>query len=153
MSEFNMDKMIQVKNLCKFPVYFKRINRQGEVAIPANTSIRITRDEIVSQVQNGNKLFTGIDGIGSHPRVYIDDAETRVYVGFETEDKPQLIVTDDKLKTVFAIKSKTSFEKAIKELIETGAEAEVLVAGAKKFSLNEYDKIKIIENYTGMKVD
>lgn len=53
---------------------------------------------------------------------------------------------------MFSIKAKTAFEKAVKENIVTQAEKAVIAHSVKKFKLNEYDKIKFIEDYTEMKV-
>lgn len=153
MENLNMSEMISIKNLCNFPVTFPRINSTGDVLIPANTQMRILRDEVISQVDSRNPLFMGNDGNGSHAKVYINDKSTREYVGFESEGKEQVIITDKKIKDVFAIKSKASFEKAIKELAQTGAEMEKLIEGVNKLGINEYDKIKIVEKYTNMKVD
>lgn len=151
----SMDEKIQIRNLCNWAVSFKRIDSIGDVLIPANTTIRISRGEVFSQAQSNNVLFTGTDGIGSHARIYIDDRNTRVELDFESEDgkRTQNIISDDKIKEIFAIKTKTGFEKAIKENIVTQAEMSVIVNAVKKLKLNEYDKVKFIEEYTGMNVN
>ena len=139
----NMDEKIQIRNLCNWAVSFKRIDSVGDVLVPANSTMRIARGEVFTQVQSGNNLFTGTDGIGSHARIYIDDKDTRVELDFESEDgkKTQNIISDDKIKEIFAIKTKTAFEKA------------VISNAVKKFKFNEYDRIKFIEEYTGMKIN
>lgn len=151
----SMDEKIQIRNLCNWAVSFKRIDSIGDVLIPANTTMRISRGEVFSQAQSNNVLFTGTDGIGSHARIYIDDRNTRVELDFESEDgkRTQNIISDDKIKEIFAIKTKTGFEKAIKENIVTKAEMSVIVNAVKKLKLNEYDKVKFIEEYTGMNVN
>lgn len=151
----SMDEKIQIRNLCNWAVSFKRIDSIGDVLIPANTTMRISRGEVFSQAQSNNVLFTGTDGIGSHARIYIDDRNTRVELDFESEDgkRTQNIISDDKIKEIFAIKTKTGFEKAIKENIVTQAEMSVIVNAVKKLKLNEYDKVKFIEEYTGMNVN
>lgn len=151
----NMDEKIQIKNLCNWTVSFKRIDSVGDILIPANTTMRISRGEIFSQVQSNNVLFTGTDGIGSHARIYIDDKNTRVELDFESEDgkRTQNIISDEKIKEIFAIKAKTAFEKAIKENIVTQAEMSTIANAVRKFKLNEYDKVKFIEEYTGMKIN
>lgn len=150
----NMDEKIQIKNLCNWTVSFKRIDSVGDVLLPANTTMRISRGEVFSQVQSNNILFTGTDGLGSHARIYIDDKDTRVELDFESDDgkKPQNTISDTKIKEIFALKTKTAFEKAIKENVITQAEKSVLSNAVKKFKLNEYDKVKFIEEYTGMKI-
>lgn len=151
----NMDEKIQIKNLCNWALSFKRIDSVGEILIPANTTMRIARGEVFSQVQSNNVLFTGTDGLGSHARIYIVDKDTRVELDFESEDgkRTQNIISDEKIKEIFAIKTKVAFEKAIKENIVTTAEMSVIAGDVKKFKLNEYDKVKFIEEYTGLKVN
>lgn len=153
--DLNMDEKIQIRNLCNWDVSFKRIDSIGEILIPANTTIRITRGEVFSQVQSNNVLFTGTDGFGSHARIYIVDKDTRVELDFENKDgkKTQNIISNEKIKEMFAIKTKSAFEKAIKENIVTQAEMSAIITAVNKFNLNEYDKIKFIEEYTGMKLN
>lgn len=150
----NMDEKIQVKNLCDWTVSFKRIDSVGDILIPAHTTVRISRGEVFSQVQSNNVLFIGTDNIGSHARLYIVDKDTRVELGFESEDgkTTQKVISDEKVKEIFSIKSKIAFEKAVKENIVTQAEKAVIAHSVKKFKLNEYDKIKFIEDYTEIKV-
>lgn len=150
----NMDEKIQVKNLCDWTVSFKRIDSVGDILVPAHTTVRISRGEVFSQVQSNNVLFIGTDNIGSHARLYIVDKDTRVELGFESEDGKTTpkVISDEKVKEIFSIKSKIAFEKAVKENIVTQAEKAVIAHSVKKFKLNEYDKIKFIEDYTEMKV-
>lgn len=150
----NMDEKIQVKNLCDWTVSFKRIDSVGDILVPAHTTVRISRGEVFSQVQSNNVLFIGTDNIGSHARLYIVDKDTRVELGFESEDgkTTQKVISDEKVKEIFSIKSKIAFEKAVKENIVTQAEKAVIAHSVKKFKLNEYDKIKFIEDYTEIKV-
>lgn len=151
----NMDEKISVRNLCEWAVSFKRQDTVGDVLINANTTIRLPRGEVISQVQSGNNLFSGTDGVGSHARIYIEDKDTRVELDFEDAEgkKSQLIVDDGKIKELFTIKTKTAFEKAIKEAIVTNAEKAKLVGSVKKFKFNEFDKIQFIQEYTGMSIN
>ena len=151
----NMDEKISVRNLCEWTVSFKRQDVVGDVLINANTTMRLPRGEVISQVQSGNNLFSGTDGVGSHARIYIEDKATRVELDFEDEEgkKPQLIVDDNKIKELFAIKTKNAFEKAVKEAVVTNAEKAKLVSAVKKLKFNEYDKITFIQEYTGMSVN
>lgn len=151
----DMNEKIRVKNLCNWSVSFKRINSNGDVFIAPNTAVSLSRDEVYSQIQSGNTMFAGTDGLGSHARIYIMDKDTRVDLDFEDADgkKTQNIVDDNKLKEIFAIKTKAAFEKAVKEFIVTNAEKHKLVEGVHKFKLNEFDKIRFIEDYTGIKIN
>lgn len=151
----NMDEKISVKNLCEWTVSFKRLDVMGDVLINANTTVRLPRGEVYSQVQSGNNLFTGTDGIGSHARIYIEDKDTRVDLDFEDAEgkNPQLIVDDNKIKELFAIKTKSAFEKAVRTSVVTNAEKAKLAVSVKKFKLNELDKAQFIQEYTGMSIN
>lgn len=150
-----MDEKIQIKNLCDWEVSFKKIDTLGDILIPANTTMRIARGEVLSQAQSNNVLFTGVDGLGSHARIFIMDKDTRVELDFESEDgkRIQNIISDDKIKEIFALKTTAAFEKAIKSSVVTQAEKVTVANAVKKFKLNEYDKVRFIEEYTGMKVN
>lgn len=149
----NMDEKITIKNLCDFYLHFHRLNGIGDVAIPPKSPMRIDRGEVIFQAQNGNRMFIGEDGLGGHASIYIDDKATRVELEFETEEKPQAVISDAKVKEAFAVKSKAGFKKAIEELAHSYGEKVALVKCVKKLGLNEYDKIKFIEEYTGLKVE
>ncbi|OQA50339.1 MAG: hypothetical protein BWY47_00582 [Bacteroidetes bacterium ADurb.Bin302] len=149
----NMNENISIKNLTTFPVGFRRINGNGEVNLPPNTSVLIDRAEVISQIQSQNILFCGENNDSSHPYIFVEDKETRVFVGFETEDKPQEIISEDKIKKIFDIKTQKSFEKAITETIVTLAEKKTLIETIKKLGINDHSKIKFIEKYTEMKID
>lgn len=151
----NMDEKISVKNLCEWTVSFKRLDVTGDVLINANTTVRLPRGEVYSQVQSGNNLFTGTDGIGSHARIYIEDKDTRVDLDFEDAEGKnlQLIVDDNKIKELFAIKTKSAFEKAVRTSVVTNAEKAKLAVSVKKFKLNELDKAQFIQEYTGMSIN
>lgn len=149
----NMNENISIKNLTNFPVGFRRINGNGEVNLPPNTSVLIDRAEVISQIQSQSILFCGENYDSSHPYIYVDDKETRVFVGFETEEKPQDIINEDKIKKIFDIKTQKSFEKAITETVVTLAEKKMLIETIKKLGINDHSKIKFIEKYTEMKID
>lgn len=153
MDSMNMFENITIKNLTGFPVGFRRINGQGEVNLPPYTSILCDRAEVISQVQANNYRFCGEGNNPSHALIYIDDEATRIYVGFETATEKQSVIDEDKIKTAFNLKSNKSFEKAITELAVTLSEKKYLVETIKKLGLNDYNKIKFVEKYTGIPVD
>ena len=149
--EFNLDENVTVKSMSVDPTGFARITGYGDVQITPNGMVRLSRNEILSQVQNGVKEFVGIDGLGNHAVYYIDDKATRVYLGFETEDgkTKQNILTDSKLKELFEIKTMPSFKKKIGEEIVTRTEKNAVLKMVERLKLNDYAKIKYLEEYTG----
>lgn len=153
--ELNLDQKVTVKNIAGWNVGFTRIDGIGDVTITPEGSSRLTRNEIISQVQSNNHLFTGTDGNGSHATLFIDDAPTRREIGFESEDgkTKQTIFSDDVVTKIFALKSQSAFEKNMRESIVTRAEKYAVIQSIKKLKLNDYGKIRFIENYTGFKVN
>lgn len=148
----DMDKKISIKNLCNYPLYMPRTEGQGDISVPPLGIVRLSVAEVMGQSYNRNVMFNGIDGKGGHAMIFIDDKDVRVELGFEEEEKPQEVISDEKIKEAFAIKGKAKFENAIKELAVTYGEKVNLVERIKKLGFNEYDKIKFVEKYTGMKV-
>lgn len=152
--ELNLEQQVTVRSIAGWIVGFARLTSIGDVTIPKRGAIRLTRNEIISQVQNGNKLFTGVDGLGSHATLYIDDELTRKEVGFDdTSAGKQDVFTDETVKRLFAIKSIKSFEESVKTSIRTRAEKYALIVSIIRLGLNDYDKIQFSERYTGFKLD
>ena len=148
-----MGENISIKNLATFPVGFRRINGQGEVNLPPLTTVYCDRAEVISQVQSGNSQFCGETHDFKHPLLYIEDKETRIFLGMETETEPQPIIDENKIKSAFALKTNKAFEKAISELAVTIAEKKILVETIKKLDINDHAKIKFVEKYTGISID
>lgn len=64
--ELNLEQKVTIKSIANWTTGFKRIETNGDVTIPANGTVRLQRSEIITQIQNGNRLLTGIDDRGSH---------------------------------------------------------------------------------------
>lgn len=150
--ELNLDTKVTVKNLAGWTVGFARLaDGVGDVNIVANGTARLSRNEIIAQCQSDNKLFSGTDGQGSHATLYIDDKPTRIEVGYENADGSlkQNILTDDKVKELFAQKSQANFERTLMTEIHTRAEKYALMQSIKRLKINDYSKIRFSERYTG----
>ena len=154
--ELNLDTKVTVKNIAGWDVGFARIadGNGGDVKIPPEGSARLSRNEIIAQVQNGNTLFNGVDGVGSHATIFIDDEATRREVGFDSEDGTikQKIFSDSIVKELFNKKSQSSFESNVQDQIVTRAEKFAIIQTVKKLKLNDFSKIRFLEDYTGFKV-
>ena len=148
-----MSDKVTIINLTPWDQGFPRINVIGTVNLIAYGRMNIDREEIVSQCYNKNVQFTGTDGQGSHARIYIDDAVIRKEFDFEAEGRKQNVLTDEKLARLFEYKRMGDFEKNLKDLIHIHAEKFVLVDYVKKHKINDYDKIKAIERFTGIKIE
>ena len=151
--ELNLDKKVTIRSIANWQVGFSRKadGASGDISIPPNGNARLTRNEIITQVQNGNKLFKGIDDYGSHATLIIEDEPTRLYVDFDSEDRKQNVFSNEKVKELFSINSMSKFENAIKTEIRTRAEKYAIINAIKELKLNDFAKIRFIENYTGYK--
>jgi hypothetical protein len=151
----DLNSRVVVKNLCEWDLYFPRIERVGDVKLIAKGINRLEIGELQAQVYANNMMFTGIDGIGSHAKIFIEDKDTRVFLGFEDEEGKEIqnVLTSDKVKKLFEYKTQSVFEKHVKENVLLESEKLLLVEEAKKLKVNDFDKIKFIEEYTGFKFE
>ena len=145
---------VKLKNLTSWILTFKRINAVGDVVMPPNSIITLSEDEVMAQIYNGNKLFVGDDGKGSHARIFIDDENLRINAENEKKNtgKTQEVLTDKVLKEIFSEKTLPKFKETIKSKVKTQAEKSKAVEYAKKSQLNDHDKIEFLEKYTGFKL-
>lgn len=152
--ELNLEEKVTVKNIAGWTVGFKRIESQGDVTIPKEGTVRLTRSEIIAQTQSGNRLFNGADDRGSHATLYIDDEPTRLEVEFDSieEKRTQSVLTPELVKKLFDYKTVKSFEDKLKTYVVTRAEKYAIIQIIKKLKLNDFEKIRIVENYTGYKI-
>ena len=148
------NRKVSLKNLTNWNLTFKRINSLGDVIIPPNGKVTMPCEEVMSQIYNNNRLFVGEDGKGSHARIFIEDEDIRCEAEFESKEnrKNQEILTDEKLKEIFALKTLTSFKKNIQEKIKSQAEKSKVIEYAKTTKLNDHDKIEFLQEYTGFKL-
>lgn len=145
---FNLDKKVTVKNIAPWNVGFPNIEDRGDTTFAPNGTTRVRRDEIIAQIQRGNKLF-GLDEYGSHATLYIDDEETRKYLEFDSDDgkRKQNVLTPEKVKSWFELKTLSVFKKKIEENVVTRAEKQYLLKLIDELKLNEYDKISFCKEY------
>lgn len=148
MIDINMDEKVTVINLAPWNVGFPNLVGRGETCFAPSAKVRVKRDEISDQVSSGNKLF-GLDEIGSHATLYIDDEDTRKYLDFDSEDgkRTQKVISKDKIKKWFELETQSSFEKNIKENVVTRAEKQFLLKSIKDLKLDSYEKIAFCQEY------
>ena len=151
--EIRMDDKIVVTSIAPWATGFRRILTVGDVSIAPNGQIRLSREEVLAQGQSNNKLITGIDGMGSHATLYIEDEWTRKELGFDTDESKQVVVDKKLVKEIFDKKTLSAFKKAVEENIVTRAEKFSLLSVIKTLKINEYDKIAFCEEYCGAKVN
>lgn len=153
MSEINLETKVAVRNLCEWDLYFSRAEGIGDVKVPKKGIVRLSRGEIQAQVYNDNSMFSGVDGQGSHAKLYVEDKDTRVLLGFESEDgkEKQDVITADRIKKILEYKTQKTFEEKVQDEIKLESEKLLLMEEAKRLKIKDYDKIQFIEEYTGFK--
>lgn len=142
----NMEEKITLKNLANWMVGFNKIESNGEVNINAGGSVRVSRAEVISQYENGNKLLRG-DGNGTHATIYIDDKATRDYLDITSE-----LIDKDKVKKIFAINGLDDFRNEIYKTFTTQAEKVLLIKIIRECGFNDFNKIRECEVLCGMTV-
>jgi len=154
--ELNLDQKVTIKNLAPWDVTFHRISDGGfgDVYIVAHGTYRLSRSEIIAQIQSGNQLFCGFNMSGEHATIYIEDEPTRVEVGFESEEgkDKQRIVNNNTIKEVFDYKTQDAFEKHFAELVKTRSEKFAAMEIIKNLKFNDYNKIRFAEDYTKIRI-
>ena len=153
MEEIRMEDKIALTSIAPWLTGFNRIISTGCVSIPPNGTVRVSREEVIAQAQSNNKLIAGIDGMGSHATLSIEDEWTRKELGFDTEDKKQTVVNKKLVKELFEKKTLASFKKAVEEAIVTRSEKFSLLSMIKTLKINEYDKVAFCEEYCGAKLN
>lgn len=142
----SMEEKITLKNLANWMVGFNKIESNGEVNINAGGSVRVSRAEVISQYENGNKLLRG-DGDGTHATIYIDDKATRNYLDITSE-----LIDKDKVKKIFAINGLDDFRNEIYKTFTTQAEKVLLIKIIRECGFNDFNKIRECEVLCGMTV-
>lgn len=147
-----LDKKINVRSIAPWITGAPRVTTNGDISVPPKGTVLLSREEVIAQAQNGNKLLNGTDSVGSHATWYIDDAFTRSELSFDIpdENKTQIFLTKDIVKDIFAIKSQKDFEAEIEERVVTRAEKAYLIECIKELNFNDYRKIDFCVKYTGI---
>lgn len=147
-----LDKKVRVKSIAPWLTGARRQTTAGDISIPARGSVLLTREEVIAQGQNGNKLLTGIDGQGGHATWYVDDAFTRQELGFDDGARKQIVLTEDTIKKLFEIKTQKAFEDNITKNVKTRAEKAFLMNAIQTLGLNDFTKIAFCIKYTGINI-
>ena len=147
-----LDKKVTVRSIAPWITGAPRVTTNGDISVPPKGSVLLSREEVIAQAQNGNKLLNGIDSIGSHATWYIVDDFTRSELSFDipSEGKTQAFLTKDIVKDIFAIKSQKDFEEEISNKVVTRAEKAYLIECIKEFNFNDYRRVDFCVKYTGI---
>lgn len=122
---------ILVNNLCSWPLSFRRLAGQGDIEIPGNARNfpLLSEEEVLAQIQTGNVMFIGVDGMGNHARIQIvDDAKRNELFGLgDTETPTPALLNEDSVKELLAIRTKAKFNEQLAAMVKTDAEKRMLV--------------------------
>lgn len=144
----NDNPSVLVDNLCSWDLYFKRLDGNGDIKIPANAKNfpLLKYNEVLLQIQSQNIMFIGTDveNPGSHARIKILDNDLRKSLfGIPEEITDVPVVLDvDAVKSLLAIKNKSKFSAALTELVKTDAEKKMVVELAKAAGGDEFEAWK-----------
>ena len=138
---------VLVNNLCSWPLSFWRKAGQGDIEIPANAKNYplLSFEEVLAQIQTGNKMFTGTDGMGNHARVQIvNDEQRRQLFGLESvETEDPTLLNLEAVKALLAIRTKAKFNEQLQAMVKTDAEKKMLVELAKQAGSDEAEAWKV----------
>lgn len=138
---------VLVNNLCSWNLGFHRASGQGDIEIPANARNfpLLSEEEVLSQIQLGNPMFVGTDGMGSHARIQIvDEAKRKELFGLgDAEVPPPVLLNEESVKELLAIHSKTKFNEQLEAMVKTDAEKRMLVELAFKVGAEEAESWKV----------
>lgn len=147
-----LDEKVTVRSIAQWTTGAKRVLSNGDIQIQPNGTVSISREEILAQARNGNKLITGIDGYGSHATLYIEDEWVRRELEFDTDEKKQVFVDAKLIKSIYEAKTFNAFKKKIEENIVTRAEKVLLIETIKAQKFNDYERNVFCETYCGYKL-
>lgn len=150
--EIRLDEKIKIRSIAPWPTGAVRKTTTGDINVPANGVVYLTREEVIAQGQSGNKLLTGTDGCGSHATWVVEDEYVKNQLDFEVDGRKQQVVDNDTIKKIFELKTMKAFEDNIKKAIVTRAEKVFLIEMIKTLNINDYQKIQFCLSYTGNKL-
>ena len=138
---------VLVNNLCSWPLSFWCKAGQGDIEIPANAKNYplLSFEEVLAQIQTGNKMFTGTDGMGNHARIQIvNDEQRKQLFGLESvETEDPTLLNLEAVKALLAIRTKAKFNEQLQAMVKTDAEKKMLVELAKQAGSDEAEAWKV----------
>ena len=154
-SDVMLNERVAIDNLYNWSIGFRASESERDILISPGVKNfkQLTVAEVDAQVKLGNVVFCGIDNYGSHAAFRITDPVIREYVFGEDIDPIQL--TEERVKKLFALNDKKSFEKSLKELVVTDSEKRMIMIISERIGIEDVESFKLaaIEKISGMKFD
>lgn len=151
-TSIKLDEKVIVRSIAPWSTGARRILTVGDISIQPKGTVTISREELISQGQSGNKLLTGVDGKGSHATWYIEDDFVRKELEFDSDKMKQSFLKKEDIQKMFELKTMNAFEKNLTENVKTRAEKVFLMEVIKELQINDYSKIVKCVEYTGNKL-
>lgn len=143
---------VLVNNLCSWPLGFRRLAGQGGYRNSGQSSEfppPSSEEEVLAQIQTGNVMFTGTDGMGNHARIQIvDEAKRKELFGLgDAEVSTPILLNEESVKELLAIRSKAKFNEQLEAMVKTDAEKRMLVelafsVGAEDAEIRKVDALR-----------
>ena len=138
---------VLVNNLVSWPLSFRRLAGQGDIEIPggARNFPLLSEEEVLAQIQTGNVMFAGTDGMGNHARIQIIDDDKRKELfglGDLDVDAPALL-NEESVRELLAIRAKGKFNERLQSMVKTEAEKKMLVDLAVKVGAEDSEAWKL----------
>lgn len=153
--DVSLNERVAIDNLYGWTIGFRASESERDILIApyVKNFKQLTVAEVDAQVKLGNIAFCGTDSYGSHAAFRIIDPVIREYIFGEDINPVQL--TEEKVKELFAIDNKKSFEKALADLVVTDSEKKMIVILAEKIGIDDVVSFKLsaIEKLSGIKFD
>lgn len=155
--EISLTDRVPITNLNDWELHFVSTETDKDIVIPAraNKIRNLTVAEIDGQVQSGNIMFVGVDGMGNNACIKIEDEDVFRYVFRLGDDEPVNVkVLDlDSVKKLIKITDRSEFEKELKSLVVTNSDKKMISKLAIKANIEEVEGYKktAIENLIGYK--
>ena len=141
MKKIQLTDRVFIENTRNWSVGFRAIESAKDVVIPASAKkyAQLNVAEVMAQIQVGNVMFCGTNGIGDNAYLKILDNDIRKYVFSldENDDYEPIILDEESVKDLLDIKNKEEFKQRLSELVVTEGDKKMIIAIAKKVGIDD----------------
>ena len=139
--EIQLTDRVFIENTRNWSVGFRAIESAKDIVIPASARkyAQLNVAEVMAQIQVGNVMFCGTNGIGDNAYLKILDDDVRKYVFSldENDDHEPIILDEKSVKDLLDIKNKEEFKRRLSELVVTEGDKKMIVTVAKKVGIDD----------------
>lgn len=123
--EFRRNDRVKVSSCVAWDIGFRSELARRDIVIPGNAQgyALLTVDLVEDEILRQNGFFVGLDGLGDHATLKIDDPEMYKFL-FGCEDKSHHF-TKNILTDLLKLSSKNKFTDVMKEHVKTRSEAKM----------------------------